>query len=390
MTLMSWVPWTLLIALLPTNATELLQDDAQRQHFHEELMRVTKVYSKMLLFWAYRATQIFAAISFLFIMASLFYAVLYFLVIPSRFHEQDIFFHYGVHHKDMNKYMTFMPTVPKASLNLLDPNHQWQSLISTHKKTTQPVLVPGVKYDVIVELIVPESRTNVDVGMFMVSTTLFNDQEKELATSARPVTLHDMPLPVRWLKLAFWVVPYTLGFSEPAQTLRVTMINGYEESVEFPLTRVDIELNTPELQVYSAKLTVIAQLTGLRYLMYHWAVPTALLFILNIVFLESLALVILYAVYAIPQLSEEAIVDSAVLEVTAADAREKAKNLFETELPTETDVMTAEKIETLIGDRSFSSADVGEPLMTTENTTENSDNTHEDKVEVMEPAVNSM
>ncbi|EEY66638.1 uncharacterized protein PITG_16717 [Phytophthora infestans T30-4] len=105
----------------------------------------------------------------------------------------------------------------------------------------------------------------------MVSTTLYSNQERGLAASARPVTLHDMPASVRWMRLAFWLMPYALGFTEPAQTLRVTAINGYQESTEYPLTRVDIELNTPKLQVYSAKLTVIAQLTGLRYLMYHWA-----------------------------------------------------------------------------------------------------------------------
>jgi len=58
--------------------------------------------------------------------------------------------------------------------------------------------------------------------------------------------------------------------------------------------------------VYAAKLTIIAQLTGFRYLMYHWSVPTAILVILNIAFVEALALGILYLFYSMEQLTPDA------------------------------------------------------------------------------------
>ncbi|KAG7381989.1 Berardinelli-Seip congenital lipodystrophy 2 (seipin) [Phytophthora pseudosyringae] len=370
----SWVPWPL---LLPTSATELLNDEAERLRLREALTRVAKDYSRLLLLWAVRAAQVFAGISFLFATASLLYALLYYAVIPSRFHEQEIFFHYGQRHVGIvSQQESNAIAVPTASLDLRDPVHQWQSLVPKPEQSTQPVLVPGVKYDVIVELTVSESRVNAEVGVFMVSTSLWEGTKRQLAASARPVTLHDVPAPVRWLKLAFWLMPYALGFTEPAQALRVTAINGYLESAEYPLTRVDIALNTPKLQVYSAKLTVIAQLTGLRYLMYHWAVPTAILFILNIVFLEALALVILYAVYALPQLDEEAAADAAVLEAVAADARDKAKKLFETDSTPETEV----KSETLIGEVSFTAASMEEASSVFEEAPEEDDAVKEEEV----------
>ncbi|ETO75457.1 hypothetical protein F444_08958 [Phytophthora nicotianae P1976] len=386
----AWVPWTLMLALLPASATELLKDEAERQRLREELTRVAKYYSKLLLVWAFRAAQVFAGISFLFVTASLLYALLYYLVIPSRFHEQDVFFNYGDRHMDTYAHGGHTPYVPKASLDLQDPIHQWQSLVAKPEQSTQSVLVPGVKYDVIVELTVPESRTNAEVGVFMVSTTLYANREKGLATSARPVTLHDMPAPVRWMRLAFWLMPYALGFTEPAQTLRVTAINGYQEITEYPLTRVNIELNTPKLQVYSAKLTVIAQLTGLRYLMYHWAVPTAILFILNIVFVEALALVILYAVYALPQLDEEAAADAAVLEAAAADARDKAKKVFETDSAMETEDTTHAKSETLINEVAFTTTSMETLSAVVEEASEDTEDMKEEKVDVKkEPMVES-
>ncbi|KAL4161124.1 hypothetical protein PRNP1_001679 [Phytophthora ramorum] len=378
MAMASWVPWTLLLALLPTSATELLQDEAERQRLREELVRVARDYSRLLLLWGLRAAQVLAVVSTLFASASVLYALLYYAVIPSRFHEQQIFFDYGQRHAAI----TSPPNafVPTASLDLQDSVHQWRSTVPKPQQETQPVLVPGVTYDVIVELTVPETRVNAELGVFMVSTELWEADKRQLATSTRPVTLHDMPAPVRWVRLAFWLVPYALGFSEPAQTLRVTAVNGYLESAEFPLTRVDVELNTPKLQVYSAKLTVIAQLTGLRYLMYHWAVPTAILFILNIVFLEALALVILYAVYALPQLDEEAAADATVLEAAAADARDKAKKLFETGPASVTEVTTTHtKSETLIGDMSFTTTSMGE---SSELVCEEADDTKEEVADV--------
>ncbi|KAG7395498.1 Berardinelli-Seip congenital lipodystrophy 2 (seipin) [Phytophthora boehmeriae] len=323
----AWVPWTLLLAFLPSSATDLLQDEEQRQRLYEELQRMAKEYSKLLLFWSFRALQVFIGVAFLFTTATVLYAMLYYLVIPSRFHEQEIFLNYGQRHGQI----TNPPNadIPTASLNLLDPVHQWQTATPKFDPPTQPVLVPGVRYDVIVELTVPESQANVDVGVFMVTTKLYSTENNWEVSSARPVTLHHVPTPVRWLRLGTWLVPYALGFTEPAQTLSVTAINGYPESSDRPITRVDIELNTPKMQVYSAKLTIIAQLTGVRYLMYHWSVPTAMLFILNIAFVETLALVILYAFYALPRLDEEAAGDIAVLEAEAAQAREKAKELLE-------------------------------------------------------------
>ncbi|KAI9920874.1 hypothetical protein PsorP6_001209 [Peronosclerospora sorghi] len=370
----SWFPWTLLLTFLPSSATDLLKDEGERQRLREEATRMAKDYSKLFLLWAFRVAQVFVGISFLFMTAAVLYIMLYYLVIPSRYHEQEIFFNYGDRHEAI-----IQPSdgyyVPTASLDLRDPVHQWKSMVPTSTQATSPVLVPGVKYDVIVELTVPESRMNADVGVFMVSTLLWEaENERRLAHSARPVTLHNMPSLVRWLRLGFWLVPYALGLTEPAQTIRVTAINGYMESSAYPLTHVDLEINTPKVQVYSAKLIVIAQLTGVRYLMYHWAVPTAVLFILNIVFLEALVLVILYAVYVFPQLEKEAAADTSVLEAAAAtavleaaatDAREKAKKLFEKPSSSDVDTSSDVKGEVLMAETSFSTTEQ-EKFLTTQ------------------------
>lgn len=244
-------------------------------------------------------------VSFLFATATVLYALFYYLVIPSRFHEQSIHFDYG-NHPSLSRNGHAPMTLPTAVLDLHRPQHQWTASSLVESPTPTPtVMVPGVKYDVIVELDMPESTVNTDVGMFMVTTTLRSSEHQVLASSARSAFVRDSHSLVRWLRVALWVVPYAMGVTEPIQAVTLLAINGYTESQEYPLAEVVISLNNPEMQVYSAKLTIIAQLTGFRYLMYHWSLPTAILVIVNIVLVEALALVILYVVYSMPQPAEE-------------------------------------------------------------------------------------
>lgn len=244
-------------------------------------------------------------VSLLFTAATILYSLVYYLVIPSRLHEQEMFFDYG-NHAALTRDGLDRLTLPIAKLNLLDPVHQWEpSPLVMLPSQPSSVLVPGVKYDIFIELTVPESRANVDIGMFMVSTMLKSVGSEYLASSSRPAIVHDSHSLVRWLRVGSLAISHALGFTEPSQVLHILAINGITESKVHPLTSVTVTLNHPEVQIYAAKLTIIAQLSGVRYLMYHWSVSTAVLVILNIVFLEAIALVILFAFYNLPVIVED-------------------------------------------------------------------------------------
>lgn len=249
--------------------------------------------------------QVLAVVSVLFATATILYSLVYYLVIPSRLHEQEIFFDYG-NHAALTRDGLDRITLPTAKLNLLDPVHQWEpSPLVTLPVQPPSVLVPGVKYDIFIELTVPESRANVDIGMFMVSTTLKSVDSEHLASSSRPAIVHDSHSLVRWLRVGALAISHALGFTEPSQVIHILAVNGITESKAHPLTLVTVALNHPGVQIYAAKLTIIAQLSGVRYLMYHWSVLTAVLVILNIVFVEAIALVILLAFYNLPVITED-------------------------------------------------------------------------------------
>lgn len=255
---------------------------------------------------------------------------MYYLVIPARLHEQEIFFDYGNHAALARDGLLDRLTLPTATLNLLNPEQQWEaSPLVKLPVRAPPVLVPGVKYDIFIELAVPESRTNVDIGMFMVSTTLKSFESEVLATSSRPAIVHEAHSLVRWLRVGALAVTHALGLTEPSQLLHILAINGITESKVHPLTSVVVTLNHPEVQIYSAKLTVIAQLSGVRYLMYHWSVSTAVLVIFNIVFLEAVVLVILFAFYNLPAATEDENIAPTVKTAEKIGGDEDQGQLFE-------------------------------------------------------------
>ncbi|KAJ0396766.1 hypothetical protein P43SY_008985 [Pythium insidiosum] len=303
--------WNMAMALLPLpaqlTAGRSREEEAARLRQREELLATLNDLLRLALQWSLRATQLGVGLSVLFATATVLYSALYYLIIPSRLHEQQIFFDYGTHASlSLRDSRSFALTLPTARLDLLNAEQQWtaSSLVYPSRTKASTVLVPGVTYDVIVELTVPESATNREIGMFMIDTTLSTREERVLASSARPVIVKDSHLAVQWARALAWLVPYALRLTEPSQTLSVLVVNGYTESNDHPLTGVTITLNHPAVQIYDAKLTIIAQLSGVRYLMYHWSVPTALLVILNIVFVEALALLVVYAYYQLPPPSD--------------------------------------------------------------------------------------
>lgn len=66
-----------------------------------------------------------------------------------------------------------------------------------------------------------------------------------------------------------------------------------------PVTDVVIELKSPKVQVYSARLQIDAHLTGLRYLMYHWPTISAALGItFNLIVILFIAVISWWQLFA--------------------------------------------------------------------------------------------
>lgn len=139
-------------------------------------------------------------------------------------------------------------------------------------------LARGQSYRFVISLEVPESDINWDQGMFMIRLRLIESQGKTLYDISRPAILKYKTFLTRIIyALTHWPLLVT-NYRNEMQTMNVQLIDNYIEGARFYFNKMDralVEIQARDLQVYSASLHVIANLSGLSYYMYHWPITSA-------------------------------------------------------------------------------------------------------------------
>lgn len=136
----------------------------------------------------------------------------------------------------------------------------------------------GQSYSFFVELEMPESDINWDQGMFMIRLRLIESQGKTLYDESRPAILQFRTLVTRLIK-AFIYWPFLVtNYKNEMQTINVQLIDDYIEGAKYNFNKMDraiVELITRDIQIYSARLKIKANLKGITYYMYHWSIISA-------------------------------------------------------------------------------------------------------------------
>ncbi|KAJ2159107.1 hypothetical protein GGF46_003262 [Coemansia sp. RSA 552] len=154
--------------------------------------------------------------------------------------------------------------------------------VSFVPKSNYKFLSTSQAYTVSLDLDVPTSDANRQIGNFMVFLELCDRRARAVHRSARPSILPYQSLPVRLLATAVRAVPLALGLSREATRIHIPLLEEMYDAHFSPVTSARIALSQP-LQVYSAQISIRAQFAGLRYWMYYWRLPTSLLFIASAV-----------------------------------------------------------------------------------------------------------
>ncbi|XP_072736804.1 seipin isoform X2 [Ciconia boyciana] len=167
---------------------------------------------------------------------------------------------------------------PTANVSLLGGNRE-------------KVLLYGQLYRISLELELPESPVNRDLGMFMVAITCYGAGGRPLASAARAAMLHYRSRLLRTLDTVAFAGLFLAGFAEQKQTLEVELYSHYREDSYAPTEGAVLEIRSRRIQLYGARLRVHAHFTGLRYLLYHFPLTSALLGVAgNFAFLTILLL----------------------------------------------------------------------------------------------------
>ncbi|XP_053134349.1 seipin isoform X3 [Hemicordylus capensis] len=175
--------------------------------------------------------------------------------------------------------------------------------VSFIKDNRDKVLMYGQPYRISLELELPESPVNQNLGMFMVVISCYTKGGRVISTAAKSSSgetgmisgkhamLHYRSSLLQSLDTLAFASLFLSGFAEQKQTVEIELFSDYREDSYTPTTGVVIEIQTTKIQIYGAQLRIHAHFTGLRYLLYNFPVTSAILGVAsNFAFLSVIVL----------------------------------------------------------------------------------------------------
>ncbi|XP_028713774.1 seipin isoform X2 [Peromyscus leucopus] len=187
------------------------------------------------------------------------YGSFYYSYMPTVSHLSPVHFYYRT---DCDSSTTSLCSFPVANVSLA-------------KSGRDRVLMYGQPYRVTLELELPESPVNQNLGMFLVTVSCYTRGGRIISTSSRSVMLHYRSHLLQMLDTLVFSSLLLSGFAEQKQLLEVELYSDYRENSYVPTTGAIIEIHSKRVQMYGAYLRIHAHFTGLRYLLYNFPMTCA-------------------------------------------------------------------------------------------------------------------
>lgn len=149
-----------------------------------------------------------------------------------------------------------------------------QAYVQLTKK--QQLLMVGQPYKVNLHLEMPESPANKELGMFMVCAHLRSRDGYVVDHACRSAMLHYRSTLLHTLTTLTFSPMMIFGNVEEKQDVVLELFGNFEEDQSHPVTLIFIEIQSRHIEFYSASLMINAHLSGLRYLMFHWPILSAI------------------------------------------------------------------------------------------------------------------
>lgn len=176
-------------------------------------------------------------------------------------------------------------------LQTIDPINKQYELIGSADLFNEkgPILYLGQEYTIKLELDVPESERNFDIGIFGVSAELYDMDDKLTTTFKTTGTLKYRSTFLRYI-LVLFQLPLLIFGRDQKQAMNIILKDHYIENSFTGANRIIIKMKD-KLQFYSANLVIQSKFTGLRYYMYHWSYTTGFVLTSLLCFLIFLMLI---------------------------------------------------------------------------------------------------
>ncbi|XP_044747806.1 seipin [Coccinella septempunctata] len=225
--------------------------------------------------------SIVALLTALIVWLSIFmYVAFYYVYVPTITHEKPVYLTFRPCEKwDVHKGICSFPSG------------------SVHFNQKQQSLMGGQPYKVFLELEMPESPTNKDLGMFMVCADFHSTDGRLITNSCRSAMLPYRSVLLDFLFKIIMSPFYMVRHFEEKQKVYIELFSSYLEPEGQKVTDIHIEVQTKHIEIYSAKFTISANFSGLRYVMFHWPILSAAIGITsNLFFIAIVSMISWYQI----------------------------------------------------------------------------------------------
>ncbi|KAM3870006.1 seipin-like [Diretmus argenteus] len=163
--------------------------------------------------------------------------------------------------------------------------------ISFLKNGKDQVMAYGQPYRISLELEMPESPVNEQLGMFMIKMSCYTKGGETVSSVGRSAMLHYRSSLLQTLSTLVFSPLLLTGMAEQKQLIEVELFPDYKPNAYQPTIGAVIEIQSKRVQIYSSQLRIHAYFTGIRYVMYNFPFTSAVFGVAsNFTFLSAVVL----------------------------------------------------------------------------------------------------
>ncbi|XP_042352263.1 seipin [Plectropomus leopardus] len=241
-------------------------------HWVQDVAAVTLLKARRTLFQA----AILFCVLFLLLWVSIFlYGSFYYSYMPTVSFSTPVHFYYS---SDCDASESALCSFPTANISFM-------------KNDKDQVMAIGQPYRVSLELEMPESPVNENLGMFMVKMSCYTKGGKTVSSVGRSTMLHYRSSLLQSLSTLLFSPFLLAGMAEQKQLIEVELFSDYKTNAYQPSVGAVIEIQSKRVQIYSSQLRIHAYFTGVRYVLYNFPLTSAVIGVAtNFAFLSVIVL----------------------------------------------------------------------------------------------------
>ncbi|XP_038161510.1 seipin-like [Cyprinodon tularosa] len=241
-------------------------------HWLQDVAAVTFHKARRTLF---QAAILFCTLSLLLWVSIFLYGSFYYSYMPTVSFSNPVHFYYT---SDCDAAGSGLCSFPTANISFM-------------KNERDQVMANGQPYRVSLELEMPESPVNENLGMFMIKMSCYTKGGRTVSSVGRSTMLHYRSSLLQTLSTLFFSPLLLAGMTEQKQLIEVELYPDYKTNAYQPTVGAVIEIQSRRVQIYSAQLRIHAYFTGIRYVLYNFPLTSAVIGVAtNFAFLSVIAL----------------------------------------------------------------------------------------------------